>query len=125
RGDQEQEEHLTNRARNRPAEDQQQRQPDELNPARNLNRRRPLGHAGHATAQVVQLRGWTWTDLAGGTSRFPRDPLHWSADADRRLRRRFDVTEGVLALGCYELSAETAVSSRSALSRTRRRRPEL
>ena len=25
--------------------------------------------------------------MPGGTSRFPRNPLPWSADADRRLRR--------------------------------------
>src|SRR5207249_1067729 len=57
------------------------------------------GHAGHATAQVVQLHppGVDW----------------------------FDATEGVLALDCYEVSGETPISSRSGLSRTRRRRPEL
>src|SRR5882724_1208512 len=31
--------------------------------------------------------------LPGGTSRFPRDPLPWSADADRRLRRLLDCVQ--------------------------------
>lgn len=59
---------MTHRPGNRPDEQQEQRQPDELNPARNLDLLRPDGHDGHATAEVVQLRprAWDWSFAEDG-----------------------------------------------------------
>ena len=37
---------------------------------------------------VTRLRSHNGASLHEGTSRFPRFPFHWSASADRRLRRR-------------------------------------
>src|SRR5581483_8423534 len=48
RGDEEDEQRVTGRARQDPAEHEQQRQADKLNPARDLNPRRPGGRSGHS-----------------------------------------------------------------------------
>ena len=66
---------------------------DQLNPARDLNRRRPAGHEGHRTAQVVSIRPPEWD---------------WSAFED-----------GALALDRYELWEESEPSPRLAVLRGR------
>ena len=63
--DEEQEDDVTDRARHDPQEQQDQRQPDQLDPARDLHLRRPGGHVSDRTADVIRLRpsrppDWDW-----------------------------------------------------------------
>ncbi len=70
--DQEQEDDVKDTSRNDPRQDQQQRKPDQLDPARDLDlRRRAGGHRGHRTARVVRPRSgvWDWAPGAGGLAR--------------------------------------------------------
>src|SRR6266508_2940455 len=79
----EEEDHVTDGARHHPQQEQQDGQPDQLDPARDLDLRRPGGHANDRTAVVVRLR-----------------PPEWDWDWSRSL-------EGSLAIDPAELWVET------------------
>ena len=71
RGDEEEEDDVKDAARDHPRQDQQERKPDQLHPARDLDlRRRAGGHRGHRTA-------------ARRTASAPA-PWDWALDDGRR-----------------------------------------
>src|SRR5207302_7381431 len=84
--DEEQEDDVTDRARHHPQKKEHQRQPDELDPARDQDLRRPGGHASDRTAVVVPLRppAWDWDWLEEGNLALARDEI-WE---ERRVRPR-------------------------------------
>src|SRR5439155_7235842 len=66
--DEEEEDDVTHRARHDPEKQQQKGQPDQLDPARDLDLRRPGGHASDRTAEVTRLRppAWDWDWVEDG-----------------------------------------------------------
>src|SRR4029079_12765108 len=67
-------------ARDHPRQDQQERKPDQLHPARNLDLRRRAGsHRGHRTAEVVRLqhRPWDWAAETEGALARDVVPESW------------------------------------------------
>src|SRR5439155_775920 len=93
--DEEEEDDVTHGARDHPEKEQQHRQADELDPARNDGLRRGRGHSSDRSAEVVQLRppSWDWS---------------WAED-------------GALALDLYEVWEERPVQSRFPVSQIRPR----
>ena len=79
-GDEEEEDDVTRRPRDHPQKQQQEREPDELDPARDLDLRRPAGHGSHRSASVVRLRPppWDWSAFEDGSLALDPDtmPLH-------------------------------------------------
>ena len=75
RSDEEEEDDVTRRPRDHPDQEQQDREPDELNPARDLDPRHPAGHGSHRSASVVRLRPppWDWSAFEDGA--LALDPL--------------------------------------------------
>src|SRR4029077_18068538 len=75
RGDEEEDDDVKDAARGDPRQDQQDRKPDQLHPARNLDLRRRAGsHRGHRTAEVVRLQPepWDWAlETDGSLARNP------------------------------------------------------
>src|SRR5206468_4420552 len=63
-----------------PDQEQQEWEPDELDPARDLDLRRPAGHGSHRSASVVRLRPppWDWSAFEDGSLALEPDtmPLH-------------------------------------------------
>src|SRR5919198_550586 len=90
RGDEEEEDDVTRRARYNPDQEQQNRKPDELDPARDLDLRRPAGHGSHRSASVVRLRPppWDWSAFEDGSVAL--DPL-WEDPRHRSRCRPQDV----------------------------------
>src|SRR6202008_3969096 len=85
RRDQEEEDDVKDASRNDPRQDQQERKPDQLHPARDLDlRRRAGGHRGDRTAQGVRLRAGAATE--GALARDPDD--WWSQESPLRLKGR-------------------------------------
>src|SRR6266480_3202172 len=69
--DEEEKDDVTDRAGDDPKKQQQNGQPDQLDPARDLDLRRPGGHADDRTAVVVRLRpadwDWDWSQSIDGS----------------------------------------------------------
>ena len=85
RRDQEEEDDVKDASRDHPRQDQQERKPDQLHPARDLDlRRRAGGHRGDRTAPGVRLRAGPATD--GALARDPDD--WWSQESLVRLKGR-------------------------------------
>ncbi len=98
---------MSDRVRKRPEEHQNERQPDQLHPPRNLN---PVRRGRHRADRTSLPR-------AGGTSRFPQTP---STDSRTRVRPvawdwNFE-QDGNLALARDEQTAELALESPVAVS---------
>src|SRR5437016_2120848 len=77
-GDHEEEDRVTDDARYRPHEEEQERQSYELDPARNLDPRLRGRHASERIALVVTLRppDWEWTAWEEGALALDRLDLH-------------------------------------------------
>src|SRR5207248_11568383 len=88
-GDQEEEDDVTHGARDRPDQQQEQRQADELDPARDLDLRgRPGRHAVDDTARVVRLRpaDLDWFAAEDGNLALDRHELWVEPEERPRLR---------------------------------------
>src|SRR5438105_6373933 len=86
--DEEEEDHVTDRARHHPQKQQQNRQPDQLDPAWDLDLHRPGGHANDRTAVVVPLRpprwDWDWSQSLDGS--LALDPAELWVEPPKRAK---------------------------------------
>jgi hypothetical protein len=114
RRDEEDEDRVTGRAREEPAKREQERQADELNPARDLNPRRPRGRGAHVRDATSALGDWfdgalaldpdsAWDDprlkpRRGSATVRPMSPPAQSARAVRSRREQLDARRRRLAV---------------------------
>ena len=85
RGDEKEENNVTDRARHDPQADQHERQSDQLDPASDNHFRRPIGHVADGTAGATRPPPWEWSFAEDGALALDSHELWTDIEAPRRL----------------------------------------